>query len=120
MLLSGHESKSLSHFHEEVPDVRKNCRLQIGLCKGIFGTESQKFCHDGTFEKFKLMLGFCYRFLFHFCNDGFFFRRMEQPIIILCANVAVKGANTPIFISRFIHIPNTGIFIGNTKQSPKM
>lgn len=24
VLLSGHESKSLSHFHEEVPDVRKN------------------------------------------------------------------------------------------------
>ena len=45
---------------------------------------------------------------------------MEQPIIILCANVAVKGADTPIFIGSFIHIPNTGIFIGNTKQSPKM
>ena len=47
-------------------------------------------------------------------------QRMEQPIIILCANVAVKGADTPIFIGSFIHIPNTGIFIGNTKQSPKM
>lgn len=40
MLLPGHESKSLSHFHEEVPDVRKNCRLQIGLCKGILGAKT--------------------------------------------------------------------------------
>ena len=40
VLLSGHESKSLSHLHEEVPDVRKNCRLQIGLCKGIFGAKA--------------------------------------------------------------------------------
>ena len=48
-LLSGHESKAFSHFYEEISDVRKNCRLQIGRSKGILGAETQKFCHNGTF-----------------------------------------------------------------------
>ena len=82
MLLPGHKSKALAHFHEEVPDVRKDCRLQIGLCKGILGAESQKLCHNGTFKKFKLVFGFRHRFLFHLCHHSLFFRRMEQPIII--------------------------------------
>ena len=53
-------------------------------------------------------------FNIHLCHHTLFFRRMEQPIIILCANVAVKGTNALIFIGGFIHVPNTGIFVRNT------
>lgn len=112
MLLTSYKCKPFAKLKQKFLQIINYGLLQISFPKGSVCSETQKFPYDWIFNKLcRIGILQWSRQLQHFFIDKVFALRGKQAMIILRADITLKGSYTPILRCRFSFIPLTSFVI---------